>query len=238
MLKGEWMVEFYAPWCSACEQFKPIWADFSKAMASKNVKVAAVNVDEYLSLSGRFGISSLPTIFHVRDGAFRQYNSDRSLKSLTKYIDNQEWQKTTPLSSYFGPSSTLMTIASASFDVIDLVKDTHDLLQAHYAWPSWFIYTLFALGALSLGILIGFGFLQLLDYCLGGSSKKAAPEDADDLEESDSDKAILSNKQTTDESQDDEEVESDENNSTNGEEEEESEVKTTDQTVRQRRVKN
>jgi thioredoxin-like negative regulator of GroEL len=32
-------------------------------MVSKNIKVAAIDVDQYPSLSGRFGISALPTVY-------------------------------------------------------------------------------------------------------------------------------------------------------------------------------
>lgn len=53
----------YAPWCPACRQFKKVWSDFSNEMLSKNVKVAALDVDQYPSLSGRFRISALPTVF-------------------------------------------------------------------------------------------------------------------------------------------------------------------------------
>ncbi len=53
----------YAPWCPACKQFKPVWDEFSKAMLSKNIKVAAIDVDQHPSLSGRFGISALPTVY-------------------------------------------------------------------------------------------------------------------------------------------------------------------------------
>lgn len=53
----------YAPWCPACKQFQPIWDDFSKIMGPKQVKVGAVDVDQYPALSGRFGISALPTVY-------------------------------------------------------------------------------------------------------------------------------------------------------------------------------
>ncbi len=46
-------------------------------------------------------------LFSVHDGVFRQYSGERSLRNLKKYIDNQEWQKTSPISSYFGPNSIL-----------------------------------------------------------------------------------------------------------------------------------
>jgi len=32
-------------------------------MISKNIKVAAIDVDQHPSLSGRFGISALPTVY-------------------------------------------------------------------------------------------------------------------------------------------------------------------------------
>jgi len=63
MLCGQWMVEFYAPWCPSCQHFTPIWSDFAKAMVSKEVKVAAIDINDYPSLSGRFRISLLPTIY-------------------------------------------------------------------------------------------------------------------------------------------------------------------------------
>ncbi len=57
------LIYSYAPWCPACKQFTSIWNDFSKAMEAKNVKVAAIDVQQYPSLSGRFGISALPTVY-------------------------------------------------------------------------------------------------------------------------------------------------------------------------------
>jgi thioredoxin-like negative regulator of GroEL len=53
----------YAPWCPACKQFTPVWAEFSNVIASKNVKVAAVDVEKHPALSGRFRISALPTVY-------------------------------------------------------------------------------------------------------------------------------------------------------------------------------
>jgi thioredoxin-like negative regulator of GroEL len=53
----------YAPWCPSCQNFEPVWDDFAKAMIAKEIKVAAIDINEYPSLSGRFRISVLPTIY-------------------------------------------------------------------------------------------------------------------------------------------------------------------------------
>ena len=44
-------------------------------------------------------------LFSVRDGVFRQFNGERSLKGLKNYIEFQEWQRTAPVSSYLAPDS-------------------------------------------------------------------------------------------------------------------------------------
>lgn len=82
------------------------------------------------------------------------------------------------------------------------IQNAHALLQDYYGWPSWVIYTIFAVGVLCLGILLGFvyrfililfnlnlifgiqGCLQIFDYCLGSFSKddtNTVPEDIDEL---------------------------------------------------------
>ncbi|CAM4826834.1 unnamed protein product [Rotaria magnacalcarata] len=166
MLTGQWMVEFYAPWCPACQQFKQIWSDFSNAMSSRNVKVGAVDVDKYQSLSGRFRISSLPTILHVRDGVFHHYDGERSLRGLKNYIDKEEWLKSGPMSSSFAPDSLAMSLITYVFDLSLLIKNAYSILLDQYGWPAWLIYTVFGIGVISLGIVIGFISLMITDYSI------------------------------------------------------------------------
>lgn len=53
----------HAPWCPSCQNFNSTWHDFAKAMISKEIQVATIDINEYPSLSGRFRISVLPTIY-------------------------------------------------------------------------------------------------------------------------------------------------------------------------------
>ncbi|CAF2356915.1 unnamed protein product [Rotaria sp. Silwood2] len=201
MLCGQWMVEFYAPWCPSCQHFTHTWHEFSKAMISKEIKVAAMDINEYPSLSGRFRISVLPTIYYVRDGVFRQYKGERSLERLKNYIEFEEWRRTEPVSSYWAPDSILMSILSSIFDISVLVKNAYTLLQDQYGWPAWLIYIFFTVAVIVIGLILGFGVLMIIDYCVTGTVKddlNNIPDDSRDVEdfdENDSPKLLKSKKQ-------------------------------------------
>lgn len=189
MLCGQWMVEFYAPWCPSCQHFNSIWNEFSKAMIPKEIQVAAIDINQFPSLSGRFGISVLPTIYYVRDGTFRHFQGERSLNGLKNYIELEQWKKTTPVSSYLSPDSVVMSIIGSIFDVSLWVKNAYTILQDQYGWPSWSIFIVLSISVIFVGLIIGFGILMLIDYCLTGFSKDETyyiPDDSrdpDDLED-------------------------------------------------------
>nr|KAF6487989.1 thioredoxin related transmembrane protein 1 [Rousettus aegyptiacus] len=63
LLEGEWMIEFYAPWCPACQNLQPEWESFAEWGEDLEVNVAKVDVTEQPGLSGRFIITALPTIY-------------------------------------------------------------------------------------------------------------------------------------------------------------------------------
>ncbi|CAF1071025.1 unnamed protein product [Rotaria sp. Silwood1] len=260
MLNGEWMVEFYATWCGACKHFKPIWDEFSNAMSPKKLKVAAVDIDQYPSLSGRFRVSTLPTIYHVRDGAFRLYDGERSLHALDNYIANKEWRKTEPIPSHSAPDSILMSLNSIAFDLSNVLKNTYTLMHEQYGWPTWVIYAILGIGIVALGAFIGFLSVVFVDCCMAIFSKifrSAAKKDKKELVEIDAEKLLKSKEQknttaisstaqeTKVENQEKSASELDESDGSGNdsntsdvvqEKDEQVEQTTTDQTLRQRRL--
>uniref|UniRef100_A0A8C2JJM8 Thioredoxin domain-containing protein n=2 Tax=Bilateria TaxID=33213 RepID=A0A8C2JJM8_CYPCA len=64
MLQGEWMIEFFAPWCPACKNLAPTWERFARVAKDVQVQVAKIDVTTSPSLSGRFFVTALPTIYH------------------------------------------------------------------------------------------------------------------------------------------------------------------------------
>ncbi|CAF0889912.1 unnamed protein product [Adineta ricciae] len=163
MLSGHWMVEFYAPWCSACQKFQPVWNDFSTATSSQDLNVASVNIEQYSVLSSRFRIAQLPTVFYVRDGVFRKYEGERSLKSLKAYIDNEEWQKTEPIPSYLAPNGFWMSFAASSANVPELIKEFFTSLQDEYGLPTWVVYPVTCLAVVFVGAGLGTGIISFLN---------------------------------------------------------------------------
>lgn len=60
------IIDFWAPWCSACKAFAPVYEAASQA--NPDIVFAKADVEELPALSAMFGIHALPTIAVYRDG--------------------------------------------------------------------------------------------------------------------------------------------------------------------------
>ncbi|KAJ8341114.1 hypothetical protein SKAU_G00334050 [Synaphobranchus kaupii] len=113
ILEGEWMIEFFAPWCPACQQLQTVWDEFAEWGEDMGVNIAKVDVTEQPGLSGRFIITALPTIYHCKDGVFRRYQGARTKDDFLSFVDEKKWQEIEPVSSWFGPSSFITAITTS-----------------------------------------------------------------------------------------------------------------------------
>lgn len=180
ILKGEWMVKFFAPWCPACRSMVDGWIEFGKWTDDLNMDgIGEVDVTQSPGLSGRFLITSLPTILHVKNGEFRQYTKKREKDSLIDYVEKAEWKQEEVLPSWKHPDSIQMGVVASFFKVSMVLRNIHSLMTEQYELPSWTVYVMFAtvtilVGAL-LGLLLVFCIDCVLPYLMGSGIKQSDP---------------------------------------------------------------
>jgi len=64
--KGNFVVDFWAPWCGPCKMMAPVFEETSKT--HNEALFAKVNTDEEPELSTSLGIRGIPTLIFFRDG--------------------------------------------------------------------------------------------------------------------------------------------------------------------------
>ncbi|XP_022218321.1 thioredoxin-related transmembrane protein 1 [Drosophila obscura] len=185
MLKGEWMIEFFAPWCPACKNLAPTWERFARVAKDVKVEVAKIDVTTSPSLSGRFFVTALPTIYHVKDGEFRQYRGARDGDALLHFVKKQQWQSIEPLSAWKKPDTIHMSVLSYFFKLSHTLKDFNGRLQEEYGLPTWGSYALFAIATIFVGAALGLLLVCLVDFVYPPkkSQRQSFSESQDNLAE-------------------------------------------------------
>ncbi|XP_056423813.1 thioredoxin-related transmembrane protein 4 isoform X2 [Hyla sarda] len=166
VLEGQWMVTFFAPWCPACQQIKPEWENFAKRSPRLDVNVAKVDVTEEPGLSGRFFVTTLPTIYHVKDGVFRRYHGSRMAEDLHTFIAEKKWEVIEPVAGWKAPSSILMSGMAGLFHLSGWIRQTHNYFTGPLGIPAWGSYIIFIVATLVIGLILGLILVLLADcFC-------------------------------------------------------------------------
>ena len=61
------LLDFWAIWCGPCKMIAPIVEEIAEE--NEEILVGKVNVDEEMDLALEFGVSSIPTLVVIKDGA-------------------------------------------------------------------------------------------------------------------------------------------------------------------------
>jgi thioredoxin 1 len=62
---GTHIVDFYADWCGPCRMLAPVLHDVSE---QKKLSLLQVNTDELQDLAREYGVSSIPSVFILKEG--------------------------------------------------------------------------------------------------------------------------------------------------------------------------
>jgi len=169
------MVEFFAPWCPACRSLQPIWEDFASWSNDLGIKVGQVDITSSPGLSGRFMITALPTIFHVKDGIFRQYKGTRSKEEFLGFIEEKRWEKLEPISSWQSPSSVQMTLVSQFYKISMSLRNVMNVMLEEYGIPAWAAYLIFGVATIVIGLILGLLLVCIIDFIYPPGGAKVPP---------------------------------------------------------------
>ncbi|XP_042335988.1 thioredoxin-related transmembrane protein 4 [Sceloporus undulatus] len=176
LLQGHWMVEFYAPWCPACQQMELVWEAFARDGEDLELNVSKVDVTQEPGVSGRFFVTTLPTIYHAKDGIFRRYRGSRSLEDLEGYILEKKWEAVEPVAGWKSPSSILMHGMAGLFHLSGWIRQIHNYLTGTLGLHIWCSYAVFILATLLIGLILGL-ILVLLSDCISPLKSKTEVSD-------------------------------------------------------------
>nr|ACO15609.1 Thioredoxin domain-containing protein 1 precursor [Caligus clemensi] len=194
VLKGEWMLEFYAPWCPACRALQSSWEEFSTWSEDLHLHgIAQIDVTKGPGLSGRFMVTALPTIFHVKDGEFRQYRGSRDKDAFISFIEEKKWTELETIPSWKDPRSIQMTAVSYFFKMSMLLRNAHSAVTEVYGYPPWVSYSIFAIATVLVGAFLGLILVCCIDcvcppqknlsVTVTQPEKKDSDDDEDDIKD-------------------------------------------------------
>jgi len=159
---GEWLVELYAPWCGFCRQLAPTYEKVASKLKGK-VNVAKIDADKHTELAIRFQISGYPTVFHIRDGEVRKYESTRTEDGFVEYI-NDGWKKVPTIPFYLSPvglvGEFLQYCGLMAKQMINLFNYLHKEQQLN----EYAVIAITLIGVLITIITVSFSCLKVLNF--------------------------------------------------------------------------
>ncbi|CAM2110890.1 unnamed protein product [Caretta caretta] len=160
------MVQFYAPWCPACQQIEAAWENFAKESEHLDTTVGKVDVTQEPGLSGRFFVTTLPTIYHAKDGVFRRYRGSRTSEDLQGYVLERKWEAVEPVAGWKSPSSLMMHGMAGLFHLSGCIRQIHSYFTGTLGIHVWGSYAIFILATLLIGLILGLILVLLADcFC-------------------------------------------------------------------------
>ncbi|KAJ1956637.1 hypothetical protein IWQ62_005257 [Dispira parvispora] len=131
--RDEWLLEFYAEWCGACQRFAPKFKALGDRLTKENmahVGIGTVEIDANPELAARFMVTHLPSIFYIREGQVRLYEGPLEVNSLFHYVQD-EWKGAKVWDGMLSPFSLL------AISIGKVAGGGHLVLTYMKAMPIW-----------------------------------------------------------------------------------------------------
>jgi len=121
--QGEWLLEFYAPWCGHCKSLAPKYEELATKVKGK-FNIAKIDCTIEQPLQTRFSIGGFPTIKFLKDGKLYQYSGQRTVDAFVEFLEGgyssvtpTDVPKTAaPAAEKKAAPSDVVTLTEANFD--------------------------------------------------------------------------------------------------------------------------
>ncbi len=100
------LMEFYAPWCSHCQGFQPVYKSVGEILSNEGINVVKFDIVESPAIQARFDIDSVPTFFLYRDNKMYKYANTVTLDGLVRF-STEEYKKLEPMPFWTSPVGPL-----------------------------------------------------------------------------------------------------------------------------------
>ena len=107
---GEWFIKAYAPWCGACKSIAKSWDELGVWAEETDFNISEIDITLGYSLAHQLLVHRIPTLYHVKDGVFRQYQGGRDVSAWKKFLLEQGSEGIEPMSWYRCPGSPTMIV--------------------------------------------------------------------------------------------------------------------------------
>eukprot|EP01012_Entosiphon_sulcatum_P017610 TRINITY_DN2236_c0_g1_i2.p1 TRINITY_DN2236_c0_g1~~TRINITY_DN2236_c0_g1_i2.p1 ORF type:complete len:594 (+),score=145.22 TRINITY_DN2236_c0_g1_i2:242-2023(+) len=130
------LVEFFAPWCGACKQFKPAYEELGQRAENTDLVVTKVDAIAEESLAQRFGVESYPTILYFGPGGpaeGEKYEGPRSLGALVAHVNKRAGRTVLTTGQSISIEAGKVTVLNGDTLNELVTAGTHDVLVKFYA---------------------------------------------------------------------------------------------------------